>query len=81
MSEVAVNGTSGGGLAAANGLADTGPSGLAASGRPPTRAPGLQLASGSAHPRGGVPLCVLSGRQAAQAAAQQLGLAQGGSVQ
>lgn len=41
--------------------------------RPPNRAPGLQglyLASGSAHPGGGMPLCVLSGRQAALAALQ-----------
>lgn len=30
--------------------------------------PGLYLASGSAHPGGGVPLCVLSGRAAARAA-------------
>ncbi len=36
--------------------------------RPPNRAPGvpgLYLASGSAHPGGGVPLCIQSGRQAA----------------
>ena len=38
--------------------------------RPPNRAPGvagLYLASGSAHPGGGVPLCLLSGRAAARA--------------
>lgn len=38
--------------------------------RPPNRAPGLDglyLASGSAHPGGGVPLCLQSGRQAAEA--------------
>lgn len=43
--------------------------------RPPNRVrrvPGLYLASGSAHPGGGVPLCVLSGRQAADAAAGDL---------
>ncbi len=41
---------------------------LAAFRRPPNRAPGvsgLYLAGGSAHPGGGVPLCVQSGRQAA----------------
>ncbi|MBA2663569.1 MAG: phytoene desaturase [Bradymonadaceae bacterium] len=38
--------------------------------RPPNRAPamaGLYLAGGSAHPGGGVPLCIQSGRQAAAA--------------
>lgn len=44
--------------------------------RPPNRAPrlrGLYLASGSAHPGGGMPLCALSGVQAAQAALTDLG--------
>jgi 1-hydroxycarotenoid 3,4-desaturase len=39
--------------------------------RPPNRVdavPGLYLASGSAHPGGGMPLCVLSGRRAADQA-------------
>jgi phytoene dehydrogenase-like protein len=43
---------------------------LAAFRRPPNRVPGvrgLYLASGSAHPGGGVPLCVLSGEAAARA--------------
>lgn len=43
---------------------------LAAFGRPANRVrgvPGLYLASGSAHPGGGVPLCLLSGRAAAAA--------------
>ena len=43
---------------------------LAAFRRPPNRVPsvgGLYLASGSAHPGGGVPLCVLSGQAAARA--------------
>ncbi len=42
---------------------------LSAFSRPPNRAPkvkGLYLASGSAHPGGGVPLCMQSGRQAAR---------------
>ncbi|HEV2130141.1 MAG TPA: phytoene desaturase family protein [Longimicrobiaceae bacterium] len=43
---------------------------LAAFRRPPNRVPwvrGLYLASGSAHPGGGVPLCLLSGQAAARA--------------
>ncbi|HET6763418.1 MAG TPA: phytoene desaturase family protein [Longimicrobiaceae bacterium] len=51
---------------------------LSAFRRPPNRVRGvrgLYLASGSAHPGGGVPLCVLSGRAAAQAALRDLGLA------
>jgi phytoene dehydrogenase-like protein len=43
---------------------------LAAFRRPPNRVRGvrgLYLASGSAHPGGGVPLCLLSGRAAAEA--------------
>jgi phytoene desaturase len=43
---------------------------LSAFRRPPNRVPGvhgLYLASGSAHPGGGVPLCVLSGEAAARA--------------
>lgn len=35
--------------------------------------PGLYLASGSAHPGGGMPLCVLSGRMAARHVLQDLG--------
>lgn len=47
---------------------------LAAFKRPPNRlARGLYLASGSAHPGGGMPLCVLSGRAAAAAAIEDLG--------
>jgi phytoene desaturase len=44
---------------------------FAAFSRPPNRVsgvPGLYLASGGAHPGGGLPLCVLSGRRAAEAA-------------
>ncbi len=44
--------------------------------RPPnrwSRLPGLYLASGSAHPGGGVPLCVQSGRLAAEAVIADLG--------
>lgn len=44
--------------------------------RPPNRVrhiPGLYLASGSAHPGGGMPLCVLSGRAAANALAEDFG--------
>jgi len=36
--------------------------------------PGLYLASGSAHPGGGVPLCLLSGRAAARAVTRDLGI-------
>lgn len=46
--------------------------------RPPNRVssvPGLYLASGSAHPGGGMPLCVLSGVAAARAVAEDLGKA------
>lgn len=49
---------------------------LAAFRRPPNRipgAPGVYLASGSAHPGGGVPLCVLSGEAAARALLQDAG--------
>jgi phytoene desaturase len=49
---------------------------LAAFRRPPNRVRGvrgLYLASGSAHPGGGVPLCLLSGRAAAAAALDDLG--------
>ncbi|MEW5928269.1 MAG: phytoene desaturase family protein [Gemmatimonadota bacterium] len=45
--------------------------------RPPNRIPGrppVYLASGSAHPGGGVPLCVLSGEAAARAVLGDLGL-------
>jgi 1-hydroxycarotenoid 3,4-desaturase len=45
--------------------------------RPPNRVravPGLYLASGSAHPGGGVPLCLLSGFNAAQALLSDVGL-------
>ncbi len=45
--------------------------------RPPNRlagAPGVYLASGSAHPGGGVPLCALSGVAAARAVARDLDL-------
>jgi 1-hydroxycarotenoid 3,4-desaturase len=46
---------------------------LAAFRRPANRAaPGVYLASGSAHPGGGVPLCLLSGRAAATAAMEDL---------
>jgi len=38
------------------------------------RVPGLYLASGGAHPGGGVPLCVQSGRMAAKALAVDFGL-------
>lgn len=44
---------------------------MAAFKRPPnriTKIPGLYLASGSAHPGGGVPLCILSGQAAAREA-------------
>jgi phytoene desaturase len=44
--------------------------------RPPNRLPslpGLYLASGSAHPGGGMPLCFLSGRSAGQAALRDQG--------
>lgn len=57
------------------GAASNGP--WAAFRRPPNRVravPGLYLASGSAHPGGGVPLCVLSGRAAAAAALEDLGV-------
>lgn len=46
--------------------------------RPPNRikgVPGLYLASGSAHPGGGMPLCALSGRAAADAVLRDLGKA------
>jgi 1-hydroxycarotenoid 3,4-desaturase len=46
--------------------------------RPPNRVPrvrGLYLASGSAHPGGDVPLCIQSGRLAAQACLDDLGSA------
>jgi len=46
---------------------------LAAFRRPPNRVPeveGLYLASGSAHPGGGVPMCLQSGRLAAEAIAE-----------
>lgn len=49
---------------------------LAAFKRPPNRVrawPGLYLASGTAHPGGGMPLCVLSGRAAARALVSDLG--------
>ena len=49
---------------------------LAAFRRPPNRVPGMRglyLASGSAHPGGGVPLCLLSGQAAAAAALADLG--------
>jgi phytoene desaturase len=49
---------------------------LAAFRRPANRVrgvPGLYLASGSAHPGGGMPLCVLSGRAAADAVIEDLG--------
>jgi 1-hydroxycarotenoid 3,4-desaturase len=49
---------------------------LAAFSRPKNRVrelPGLYLASGSVHPGGGVPLCLLSGLYAADAAAKDLG--------
>ncbi len=49
---------------------------LAAFRRPPNRVPGVRgvyLASGSAHPGGGVPLCILSGRAAATALLADLG--------
>lgn len=52
-------------------------SALAAFRRPPNRVPGvrgLYLATGSAHPGGGVPLCVLSGQAAARALLEDLGL-------
>ena len=39
---------------------------------------GLYLASGSAHPGGGVPLCAQSGLLAAQAALFDLGICEGG---
>ena len=50
---------------------------LAAFRRPPNRVAhlrGLYLASGSAHPGGGLPLCALSGRHAADEIARDLGL-------
>ncbi|MFB6351008.1 MAG: phytoene desaturase family protein [Bradymonadaceae bacterium] len=49
---------------------------LAAFRRPPNRVSqvdGLYLASGSAHPGGGVPMCLQSGRLAARAAAEDTG--------
>lgn len=49
---------------------------FAAFGRPPNRVgavPGLYLASGSAHPGGGLPLCALSGLAAADACLEDLG--------
>ncbi|HEX2204589.1 MAG TPA: phytoene desaturase family protein [Longimicrobium sp.] len=52
-------------------------SAFAAFRRPPNRVPGvrgLYLATGSAHPGGGVPLCLLSGRAAARALLGDLGL-------
>jgi len=39
-----------------------------------TRIPGLYLASGSAHPGGGLPLCALSGRMAATCALEDAGI-------
>ena len=54
---------------------------LAAFRRPPNRISsigGLYLASGSAHPGGGVPLCAQSGLLAAQAALFDLGICEGG---
>jgi phytoene desaturase len=48
---------------------------LSAFRRPPNRVPGIKnlfLASGSAHPGGGMPLCVLSGRAAAEAASSEV---------
>jgi phytoene desaturase len=45
--------------------------------RPPNRVPGvrgLYLASGSAHPGGGVPLCALSGQAAARAVLEDRGM-------
>ncbi len=45
--------------------------------RPPnavSRIPGLYLASGSAHPGGGMPLCLQSGRLAAEALTRDLGV-------
>lgn len=56
------------------GMASNGP--LAAFRRAPNRVksvPGLYLASGSAHPGGGVPLCILSGHAAARAVLQDCG--------
>ena len=53
-------------------------SALSAFRRPPNRVPGvrgLYLASGSAHPGGGVPLCVLSGHAAAAALLDDAGRA------
>jgi 1-hydroxycarotenoid 3,4-desaturase len=38
--------------------------------------PGLYLASGSAHPGGGVPMCLLSGRAAARAVTRDLGISE-----
>lgn len=38
------------------------------------KVPGLYLATGSAHPGGGLPLCAQSGRMAAESAAEDLGL-------
>lgn len=50
---------------------------LAAFRRPPNRIPGIPpvyLASGGAHPGGGVPLCILSGEAAARALLRDAGL-------
>jgi 1-hydroxycarotenoid 3,4-desaturase len=57
------------------GMASNSP--LSAFRRPPNRVRGvggLYLASGSAHPGGGVPLCLVSGRSAARAALEDCGL-------
>jgi phytoene dehydrogenase-like protein len=55
----------------------------AAFSRPPNRIaklPGLYLASGGAHPGGGMPLCVQSGRAAADAVRKDLGLPRGAAA-